>query len=333
MPKKGDIKPKTLHGDASDPHGMHVLALKHLEWMAVRNFSAVTIDRRWDLLDRFIKWAADRGVTRPAEVTKPILERYQRWMFAYRKQNGDPLSFATQINFLAAVRCWFKWLARANHIAANPASELDMPKRPHTLPRNILTVSEVEKVMDLPNVSEPIGVRDRAILEVLYSTGMRRMEVVGLRLSDIDRDRGTVMIRQGKGKKDRVVPIGERAVAWVDRYRDEGRHRLAIGDGAGDTLFLTHFGLPFTTDRLSDLVAGYIDRADIGKRGSCHTFRHTMATLLLEAGADIRFIQVMLGHASVSTTQIYTQVSIRALVDVHRACHPAGKICSPEPDE
>src|SRR4051812_1608410 len=107
MPKKGDTKPKTLHGDPGDPHGMHALARKHLEWMAGRNFSAVTSDRRGGLLDRFIKWAADRGVTRPAEVTKPILERYQRWMFAYRKLNGDPLSFATQINFLAAVRCWF----------------------------------------------------------------------------------------------------------------------------------------------------------------------------------------------------------------------------------
>jgi integrase/recombinase XerD len=243
------------------------------------------------------------------------------------------LSFATQINFLAAVRCWFKWLARQNHVAANPASELDLPKRPQTLPRNVLTVAEVEKVMDGPDVSGPIGVRDRAILEVLYSTGMRRMEVAGLRLSDIDRERQTVLIRQGKGKKDRVVPIGERAVAWVDRYLEEGRDRLAVGDGAGDTLFLTHFGLPFTTDRLTDLVAGYIDRAEIGKRGSCHTFRHTMATLLLEAGADIRFIQVMLGHASVSTTQVYTQVSIRALVEVHRACHPAGKSCSPEPGE
>jgi integrase/recombinase XerD len=187
--------------------------------------------------------------------------------------------------------------------------------------------------MAVPDVSDPLGLRDRAVLETLYSTGMRRMELIGLRLSDIDRDRGTVMIRQGKGKKDRVVPIGERAVCWVERYRDTVRPRLLIGDGAGDTLFLTSLGLPFTADRLSDLVAGYIDRADIGKKGSCHTFRHTMATLLLEAGADIRFIQVMLGHANLATTQIYTQVSIRALVEVHRACHPAGKSGSPDADE
>lgn len=333
MPKKGDSRPRKLDGDPGDPLGMHALARKHLEWMAVRNFSAVTIDRRLDLLNTFVRWSADRGLTRPVEVTKPILERYQRWLYAYRKPDGDPLSFATQINYLAAVRCWFKWLARANHVAANPASELDLPKRPHTLPRNVLTVSEVEAVMGVPNISGPLGVRDRAILETLYSTGMRRMEVIGLRLPDIDRDRGTVMIRQGKGKKDRVVPIGGRAVAWVDRYTASARDRLVIGDGAGDTLFLTSLGLPFTPDRLSDLVAGYIDRADVGKKGSCHTFRHTMATLLLEAGADIRFIQVMLGHASVSTTQIYTQVSIRALVEVHRACHPAGKTGSASGDE
>lgn len=150
------------------------------------------------------------------------------------------------------------------------------------------------------------------------------MELVGLELGDIDRDRHTVMIRKGKGKKDRVVPIGERAVSWVDRYHDEARPRLLKGTDCG-VLFLTSLGQPFTPDRLSGLVAEYIERAEIGKKGSCHVFRHTMATLLLEAGADIRYIQVMLGHASVSTTQLYTQVSIRALVDVHRACHPAEK--------
>lgn len=332
MPKKGDAKPRKLEGDRSDPLGMTVLATKHLEWMAVRNFSAVTIDRRLDLLNAFIRWAVDRGLTSPSEITKPILERYQRWLYAHRKANGDPLSWATQINYLAAVRCWFKWLARGNHITANPSSELDLPKRPHTLPRNVLTVHEVERIMDVADTTDPLGLRDRAILEVLYSTGMRRMELIGLRLGDIDRERHTVLIRQGKGKKDRVVPIGERAVSWVDRYSESARPRLLIGD-AGDVLFLTNLGQPFTPDRLSGLVAEYIEKADIGKAGSCHTFRHTMATLLLEAGADIRFIQVILGHASVSTTQIYTQVSIRALVDIHRACHPAEKIGSVGDDE
>jgi integrase/recombinase XerD len=177
------------------------------------------------------------------------------------------------------------------------------------------------------NLDEPMGVRDRAILETLYSTGMRRRELIGLQLFDLDRERGTVMIRQGKGKKDRMIPIGERALTWIDRYQHEVRPGLVVGRDPAvlSTLFLTHLGEPFTPNRLTQLVRGYIQAADLGKSGSCHLFRHTMATLMLENGADIRYIQAMLGHAELSTTQIYTQVSIRKLKEIHTATHP-GKL-------
>jgi integrase/recombinase XerD len=156
---------------------------------------------------------------------------------------------------------------------------------------------------------------------------MRRRELIGLALYDLDRERGTVMIRQGKGKKDRMIPIGERAISWIDRYQHEARPALLVGRDPDilATLFLTHLGEPFTPNRLTQLVRGYIQAADIGKTGSCHLFRHTMATLMLENGADIRFIQAMLGHAELSTTQIYTQVSIRKLKEIHTATHP-GKL-------
>jgi integrase/recombinase XerD len=156
----------------------------------------------------------------------------------------------------------------------------------------------------------------------LYSTGMRRMELIGLDLYDIDSERGTVMVRQGKGKKDRMVPIGERCVAWIDKYLSDVRPSLVV-DVADRTLFLTNLGEAFTPNRLTQLVRNYVDAASIGKRGACHLFRHTMATLMLENGADIRFIQQMLGHADLSTTQIYTQVSIRQLKQIHTATHPA----------
>jgi integrase/recombinase XerD len=154
---------------------------------------------------------------------------------------------------------------------------------------------------------------------------MRRMELIGLKLYDIDVDRGTVLIRQGKGRKDRMIPIGERALAWVDRYLLDVRPRLVVEPDEG-IIFLTHEGLSFTPNRLTQLVRDYIDLADIGKRGSCHLFRHTMATLMLEGGADIRFIQQMLGHAKLETTQIYTQVSIRQLKEIHDATHPAARL-------
>jgi len=164
--------------------------------------------------------------------------------------------------------------------------------------------------------------RDRALLETLYSTGMRRLELANLKLYDLDTERGTLMIRQGKGKKDRVIPIGDRAAAWVEKYVQDGRTHLVVEPDDG-TVFLSNAGEPFSLDHLSDLVRVHVDAAQIGKRGACHLFRHTMATLMLENGADIRYVQAMLGHADLKTTQIYTQVSIRHLKQIHSATHPA----------
>jgi integrase/recombinase XerD len=196
----------------------------------------------------------------------------------------------------------------------------------------VLNIREAEAVLAKANIHDPLGLRDRAILETLYSTGIRRLEVIGLKIFDIDHDRGTIMIRQGKGKKDRMVPIGNRALKWIERYTGEVRPRLVI-DPNDTTLFLTHLGEAFTTNRLTQMVREYVDSADIGKRGSCHLFRHTMATLMLENGADVRFIQAMLGHAKLETTQIYTQVSIRKLKEIHEATHPAKDERTEKPND
>jgi DNA primase catalytic core len=171
-------------------------------------------------------------------------------------------------------------------------------------------------------IHDPLGLRDRALMETLYSTGMRRLELANLKLYDLDTERGTVTIRQGKGKKDRMIPIGERAAAWVEKYVREARPKLVV-EPDDHTVFLSNAGEPFCLDHLSDLVREHVDAANIGKRGACHMFRHVMATLMLDNGADIRYIQEMLGHADLKTTQIYTQVSIRQLKRIHAATHPA----------
>jgi len=163
------------------------------------------------------------------------------------------------------------------------------------------------------------------MLEMFYSTGMRRMELIRLRLYDVDRVSGIVTIREGKGRKDRVIPIGARAVAWLEKYLDQARHRLVAEPDEG-TIFLTVQGEPFTPNRLSGLIGGYVEAAGTGKSGACHLFRHTMATLMLEGGADIRFIQQMLGHSRLDSTQIYTHVSIRMLKQIHSATHPAAQL-------
>lgn len=317
--------PQQVPGDASDPYGMRKAVEDFIEYLKIHNYSESTIENRISQLSFLVVWLAERGITRPSEVTKPILERYQRSLFHLRKPNGAPLSFRTQHTRLIPVRLLFRWLAKTNRILYNPASELEMPRIEKRLPKHVLTIEEAELVIALPNVDNPMGIRDRAILEVFYSTGMRRREALSLRLYDIDVDRETVMIRQGKGKKDRMVPIGERALAWIERYLADVRPALVKEPDEG-WLFLTKDGDQLQPDTISGLVTTYIDQAAIGKRGSCHLFRHTMATLMLEGGADIRFIQQMLGHSELSTTQIYTQVSIRQLKQVHTATHPGATL-------
>jgi integrase/recombinase XerD len=307
----------------SDPEDLGARLRGFAEYQRVRHYSEHTVATQLFQLEPFIEWCQERGLRWPSEVTRPVLERYQRHLFHWRKTNGRPLSFSTQKGRLMAVRAFFRWLARQHHIAYNPASELELPRTEHRLPQHVLTVQEAEQVIAQADVEEALGLRDRAILETLYSTGMRRMEVCGLSLYDLDVERGTVIVRQGKGRKDRVIPIGERATAWIERYLAEVRPSLVVEPDAG-VLFLSADGEALSPDHLTGRVSRYVAAARVGKKGSCHLFRHTMATLMLEGGADVRYIQQMLGHRSLETTEIYTHVSIRNLKAIHTATHPAS---------
>jgi len=336
MPGRDRHKTIIPIGDARDAVGFVALAGAFFESLRVKNYSGATVENRSRYLAEFVRWCHERGIVRPREITKPILERYQRYLYHRRKKNGEPMSFRNQHSHLVAVRAFFRWLTRQNFLLYNPASEIDLPRLEHRLPRAVLTVHESEQVLAQPNVGDALGLRDRAILETFYSTGMRRSELIHLSLYDLDQERSTLMIRQGKGKKDRMVPIGERALLWIAKYLREARPTVVLEPDDG-TLFLTQTGEPFSTERLSQLVREYVDKADMGKRGSCHLFRHTMATLMLEGGADIRFIQAMLGHAELSTTEIYTRVSIRKLQEIHAATHPGALLkpthtAAPEPN-
>lgn len=223
------------------------------------------------------------------------------------------------------MRAWFRWLTKRNVVPFNPASELELPKLGRRLPKAVLTPKEAEQVLAVPDLTEPLGVRDRAIIELLWSTGIRRQEVIDLGVWDRDPERGTLMIREGKGKRDRLVPIGERAIGWASRYLDEVRPGLVVPPDDG-VLFLSVEGGPLGPRRLTQLVGRYVQQAKLTKRGACHLFRHSCATAMLEGGADIRFIQAQLGHVLLSTTQLYTQVSITKLKEIHTATHPGARI-------
>ncbi len=273
------------------------LAWEYLEELRVLQRTPASVLHRAKSLKVFFRWAEDRGLKRPSEVTRPMLERYQRHLFYFRKANGKPLSARTQHAHLCALRLYFRWLMRGGHIDANPASELLLPRLPRRLPQAVLSPEEAEAVLAQPDVSRPEELRDRAMLELLYSTGLRRSELANLKLYDVDASRCTVWVRLGKGRKDRVVPVGERALAWVQKYVDEVRPKLALAHDDG-FLFIGDAGEYLVPDYFTQLVRHYLVRAGIEKPGSCHLFRHTMATAMLDGGADVRFVQEMLGHVS-----------------------------------
>ena len=294
---------------------------KYLEEGSVCGFSAETMRRHDGALRRFVVWCEERGLDDPKAVLQPMIERYQSQLFYHRKDDGQPLTSATQRALVASVKSLFKWLARHRHIAFNPASEIALPRKQKRLMQTVLTVDEVEKILATMNLDNPSQLRDRAMIETLYATGMRRAELTRLKLHDLDFARGAIFIREGKGSKDRYVPLGARVRHWLLRYLDDVRPLLALSPDDG-TVFLADWGEAFAPSYLNYLVRRYIELSGINKPGACHLFRHAMATHMLENGADVRFIQALLGHSDISTTQIYTHVSIDALRAVHAATHP-----------
>ena len=325
MAKKGQRKRKAPLGDPTDVRGMAVLVRAYVEHLGLKGYTARTVSTSEWHLERFLLWCEDRSIARPENVTRAMLQGYQRHLFYFRGRDDRALSFRSQQLRLVSVKSFFKWLAKSGSLPANPAADLDLPKVPRRLPRDFLTMQEVESILARTDLTTLFGVRDRAMLETLYATGIRRTELVRLSVYDVHLEKGTLFIREGKGQKDRVIPLGERAAAWIRKYLADVRPALVIEPDEG-TLFLTYQGFPFSSDVLSQVVRGYIEAAGITKRGACHLFRHTMATLMLENGADVRFIQAMLGHASLETTQIYTQVSITKLREIHAATHPGARL-------
>ena len=296
--------------------------LKYNEAMRLRGYSESTLHRRESDIRRFIGWSDERSLNHPNQITKPILERYQRHLYYYRQErNNRPLSPTTQNHYLTSVRQFFKYLTQQNYLLYNPASELVIIKESVSLPV-VLSVDEVERLIKQPDTNTEKGVRDRAILELFYSTGLRRSELCNLTLHDLSLTRKTIMVRKGKGNKDRLIPVGSRALKWIEHYLDKVRDQL-LTDIDNDALFLNDYGDVFRDNKLGDKVKRFMVNSGLDVAGSCHLLRHAMATHMLENGAELRYIQAMLGHASVATTQIYTHVSIRQLQHVHDATHPA----------
>ena len=298
-------------------------ALAYLHELEARGYSHHTVRGYTAHIRYFLVWCIEIGQIEPGDISKELLDRYRYELHRFRQASGRPLSLHSQHDRLAAVLRFLRWLAERGHLDDDPTVGVFLPRCSRRLPKAVLTAREAEQVLARPDVSTVLGLRDRALLELLYATGMRRQELIDLTETSPDLARGVVMVRHGKGRKDRVIPLSRRAAGWLVRYIEGARPMLA-GDGSCDTLFLTTHRGPMSPEWMSVLVRRYVDAADVGKRGSCHLFRHKMATLMLEGGADLRYVQAMLGHADISTTQIYTRVAMRTLKEVHERTHPGS---------
>ncbi|MEX1049766.1 MAG: tyrosine-type recombinase/integrase [Akkermansiaceae bacterium] len=310
----------------SMPQGLAALADSFLVYLNARAYSQASIEtHRW-ALRQFTTWTTATTRTDPASLTRVDLESYQLFLHQYRSpRGGKPLATNTQLGRLGCVRRFFAWLCRTGKIPANPAADLDLPrKQARPLPKG-LNEQEIQCLLAIPNIADPFGLRDRAMLELFYATGIRRTEMANLDDGDYDATTRTLMVRKGKGGKDRLLPVGARAAAWLDRYLVESRpvfHHLP-----GETaLFLSGYGTRITAAYLGNWIKKLMKRCGIDKPGSCHLFRHSCATDMHRGGADIRYVQEMLGHARMETTQIYTHVHIDALREIHTRCHPHGRL-------
>jgi integrase/recombinase XerD len=270
----------------------------------------------------FLAWLDEKGVELTDVRTQDLLA-YQTDLYAARKKDGRPYSTSIQVNRLSAIKSFFRFLYRRGFSLHDPAAAVDYPRSELRLPRGILTKQEARKIVEAPDTRSPSGLRDRAILETLYATGIRAGELRKLTLSDVDTEERVLRVVRGKGRRDRNVPLTRAAAEAIDVYLVKARAKLVRREKR--FLFLQNRGSRMDSGTLNRLVHQWAAAAGVRKRVTCHTFRHSVATHLLKGRADIRHIQRLLGHASLATTERYTRVEITDLKEVIRRCHPREK--------
>ncbi len=264
-------------------------------------------------LERFVTFAVAKGVGSPAESGASLLRDF---MYHLKDLGLAPASIRRGVS---ALRTYFKFLIADGHVMRDPTERLETPKKWRTLP-DVLTVADAEKLLNQPTSEDPLGYRDRAMLELGYGCGLRVSEWIDIGVKDVLLDDGVVRVI-GKGSKERLVPLGRSAIKALAVYLNLQRPSLEHGEGEGK-LFLNARGRPLTRMGAWKILRKYVDRAKIKKHVSPHTLRHSFATHLLEGGADLRAVQEMLGHADISTTQLYTHIDREYLRSVHRQFHP-----------
>jgi integrase/recombinase XerD len=273
---------------------------------------------------RFFNWLGEKGIKDVRQVTKAILQAYLLHLGEASNKKGQPLGWALTCARIRGVKRFFEWQESIQGIPVNPADFVKEPKRPSRLPRFVLSVEEMEKVLAVPNLTQPSGIRARTILETFYSTGIRLAEMTALRVQDLNLEEGLLRVNEGKGKKDRVVPLGETARKFLNLYLKDVRPRLLKGGDPGD-LWISYYGGPLSLISISVLVRQAAKAAGIGKPVSAHTLRHTCATHMVKNGADVMLVSQLLGHSDVRVTQLYVREAGVDVKKAHQETHPREK--------
>ena len=290
------------------------ILMDYLHYLKVeRGLSENTINSYGIDLKLFLEYLRENEIPSFKQVNKEVIVNYMQSEKNNNKANSSIL------RSVSSLRKFFQYLAQEKIIEKDPMLLIDTPKKKQHLPQ-VLTKEEVEKLLRSPNTGQVLGLRDRAMLELMYATGLRISEIINLKLEDLHLTMGTLQTL-GKGHKERIVPVGDEAIKWVNRYLEEARPKL-LKQKRSNYLFLNFHGNNLTRQGVWKNLKAEVRKAGIQKNITPHTLRHSFATHILENGADLRIVQELLGHADISTTQFYTLLSNKQLADIYNRAHP-----------
>lgn len=275
-------------------------------------------------LRKFCIWCFDRNIHLINDINTSLMDDYMEYLNSYRKpKDNQPYCAATKYALLLVIQTFITKMHNRELLCTNKLQYMDLPKVGRPLPKAIFSEAEVEKILEQPLLFGLKGMRDRVILETFFATGIRRAELRQLDVGDIDLEQQLVRVIKGKGGREYILPISDRACEWIVFYLAKLRPKLSKGSFSS-VLFLNDKGEKYRANALSDMASHYVRLAGFKRAGSCHLFRHSTATIMLNNGADIRHVQEMLGHANITSTQIYTFVSRSKLTEVYNKTHPSA---------
>ena len=301
-----------------------LLAERYLSHLELLNYSPRTVTLQSYYSNMLLRFLHESGINDAAAVTSSTLHNFQRWLYHEPTKRGAARGVAHQNRVISTVCCLFKFLKAEGYIAHDPAQGMERAREPRPLPRNVLTVQEARKIIEAPDTNTALGYRDRAILEVLYATGIRKQELMNLTVGDVNLEEELLRVNAGKGGYDRVSPLSSIACSYLETYIKGIRPEL-LRDKQTDRLFISNRGRPIARNTLGEVVEKYARRANVRKHVTCHLWRHTCATHLVKNKANLRHVQEILGHRSLATTERYLSLTITDLKEAHRKFHPREK--------